>query len=81
MNRGMDLTHRVGILDQVPRKRRIDDKVAIVRYNRACFCFRHAERCIGRAEYLTQVSQNLGIRERDDFDRHALSILDDRREK
>jgi hypothetical protein len=75
----MQRTHRAGILYQVPRKWRVDDKVAVVGDDRSRFCFRHAKRCVGRAEDLTQVLQNLGIRERDDLDRYALSKLDDRR--
>lgn len=71
----MHRAHQIGILDQLPRKGRVDDKVAIVSDDRSRLGFRHTKRRVGRAEVLTNGLQDLGIRKRDDLDRYALSEL------
>ena len=63
-------------------ERRINDKVAIVRDNRTGLFHAHAQcqpglavrQALGRAE-LTEICQNLGIGEGNDFDGDALSPL------
>jgi len=52
----------------------VDDKIAVVRNDRPGFCLRHSERGAWCAKTM-EVLQEFGVRERRDFDWHALRVL------
>jgi hypothetical protein len=63
-------TYHIWLLHDLPVERCVYDEVAVVGDDGSSFSDRHAQSRVRGSEEVVQVLQHLGVRERDDFDRH-----------